>query len=435
MSELQNTDLSHRLALAAAEDTPSDVLQQLATDSALEVRQTVAGNPNTSIDTLVKLEAEFPDEIIANPIFNILLLENPGNRFVRLCLARSRFTPPEVLQQLSDIPDGEILRAIAQNVATPLPILEKLVYHTPNFVEEVEGMRPDPHAYTPLFSLVAKNPHTSVELINHLASLYCSNQFELAENPKTPVKFLKKYADYRNLDMHRALLQNPKIPVSVLEILAGEDNKEIRAVVKLHPYASQTAIDTCNFINGQPETPIYILEKLAGDRRSHVRCLVAQNPQTPVSALIKMVRELKPEIFYDVQRDYRWFLINNPNLPAECLEEVAKELFAEYFYSPRASFYDDRAVRSVFSAIARHPHVNAITLDYLRKLYFRKLANGRTLNVENDDNRFIANRRNIDRTTVELKNIHRDAAALSDNREYKRGEPEPERGDLDDIPF
>jgi hypothetical protein len=41
----------------------------------------VASNPNTPIEILEWLGEDFPEAVTGNPIFNILLLENPHNRF------------------------------------------------------------------------------------------------------------------------------------------------------------------------------------------------------------------------------------------------------------------------------------------------------------------------------------------------------------------
>jgi hypothetical protein len=358
MSELQNPDLSHRLVLAAAEDTPSEVLQQLATDSEKAVRQAVAGNPNTPIDTLLKLGAEFRDEITTNPIFSIQLLAEPESHFVRLSLARSSTTSEKVLAKLSKIPDEDILCAIAQNPATSATILESLVRNTPRLDDWDDS---DGSEYDRLFSFIAKNPKTPSELLLHLASLHLNIEITLAENPNTPLPLLEKFAGWRNIQMHKALARNPGLPSALLEILAGEDNRELRYAIKAHPHVSPTAIDICNFVEGKPEVPVYILEKLAGDRREQVRRLVAQHPQTPISIIIQLIQDPEPK--------NRVLLVTRLDLPADALAELTQQLVKDYSESfrrhPSSAYYD---YESAFFEIIEHPNLTAKSLEYLARL-------------------------------------------------------------------
>lgn len=61
-----------------AEDisTHPDILRQLAASS-IELARIVAKNPNTAVNDLILLGAYFPSELISNPVFLLLLLENP----------------------------------------------------------------------------------------------------------------------------------------------------------------------------------------------------------------------------------------------------------------------------------------------------------------------------------------------------------------------
>ena len=63
MSDYRKLDQDARKAIAATEETPAEVLEQLAQDKDPEVRRAVAGSPNTPPKTLLKLGKEFPEEI------------------------------------------------------------------------------------------------------------------------------------------------------------------------------------------------------------------------------------------------------------------------------------------------------------------------------------------------------------------------------------
>ena len=77
---------------AQHENTAPEILAKLANSQDKEILRHVASNPNTPVETLEKLGKKFPDEITANPIFELLLLENPESKFIQLSLARSSTT-------------------------------------------------------------------------------------------------------------------------------------------------------------------------------------------------------------------------------------------------------------------------------------------------------------------------------------------------------
>lgn len=260
MFDYQNADRETRLAIATDVSTSIDLLNQLAKDEDAEVHQAVASNPNTSQDVLLKLGKEFPEEIVNNPIFNILLLESPESHFYRLSLARSSTTPLETLTNLAQLPDEEILCAIALNPNTPVSILEQLVLHPPQIYDYDD---PDGTEFDRLFSCIANNPNTPESLLIQLAEHSGGVQYAIAQNPKTPVAILEKFANWRNFTMHKAIVKSPNAPTAVLEKLAGEQAEEIRNLIKAHPNASQMAIAIVEFMEDKPGTPIDLLTKFA----------------------------------------------------------------------------------------------------------------------------------------------------------------------------
>lgn len=71
-------DIERARQLAKDETTAPEILQELATSEDYLTRQSVAANPNTPTEILLKLGVEFPEELLNNPIFDLLLLENPN---------------------------------------------------------------------------------------------------------------------------------------------------------------------------------------------------------------------------------------------------------------------------------------------------------------------------------------------------------------------
>jgi hypothetical protein len=71
--------IQHQLAVELAVDstTAPDRLVELSHDQRTTVRVAVASNPNTPPDTLIQLAKQFPLQVAANPMFELMQLENP----------------------------------------------------------------------------------------------------------------------------------------------------------------------------------------------------------------------------------------------------------------------------------------------------------------------------------------------------------------------
>jgi hypothetical protein len=102
MFDYNSNNLEIKRKIAKAEDTPVEVLQKLSRDRDRSIRSLVAGNPNTPIEVLFELGKDFPEVITKNPIFKLLLLEDPDSYFVRLSLARSSTTESATLDKLAE---------------------------------------------------------------------------------------------------------------------------------------------------------------------------------------------------------------------------------------------------------------------------------------------------------------------------------------------
>jgi hypothetical protein len=58
--------------------TAPELLRELGNSSDVTTHQHVAANPNTPTEVLLKLGSKFPQQLLDNPIFSLLLLENPN---------------------------------------------------------------------------------------------------------------------------------------------------------------------------------------------------------------------------------------------------------------------------------------------------------------------------------------------------------------------
>jgi hypothetical protein len=168
---------------AQNENTAPEILAESAQNEDTLIRKYVASNPNTPVEALQNLGKEFPDEIITNPIFYLLFLENSASYFVRLSLARYSNTSEETLSKLADltqitIKEIDLIYAIAKHLNTPIITLEKLLDWHPNF------------------SVNDGSDFSYWRIPNNIAYL-------IANNPKTPSYLLKQIAYERSQYMSR----------------------------------------------------------------------------------------------------------------------------------------------------------------------------------------------------------------------------------------
>ncbi len=55
-----------------------ELLRELASCGDKTICKAVVSNPNTPTDVLLALGAKFPGQLLENPLFSLLLLENPN---------------------------------------------------------------------------------------------------------------------------------------------------------------------------------------------------------------------------------------------------------------------------------------------------------------------------------------------------------------------
>ncbi|MEH2242596.1 hypothetical protein [Nostoc sp.] len=117
--------------VAAEPSTYPELLRELALSPDQKTRQSVAGNPNTPPNVLLKLGAEFPSQLLDNPVFPLLLLENlnlvaeiplPSLRSI----LRQENVPVYILEQVADRADLEVQLGLVKNVQTPKEVLNRL---------------------------------------------------------------------------------------------------------------------------------------------------------------------------------------------------------------------------------------------------------------------------------------------------------------------
>ncbi|BAZ13362.1 hypothetical protein NIES4071_52010 [Calothrix sp. NIES-4071] len=317
-----NTSLANTLeqARVAAEDVSTDpeLLQELARSQDKATRRAVAANPNTPADTLLRLGAEFPMQLVENPVFSLLLLENP-NLVAEIPLPTLRSilkldnVPLFILEQAANKADVEVQLALANNIQTSKKVLERLTQSRDAQVAESARLHVNfagelTEGYEEKAREVIQG-NMSPAYRAESNSLYClAILAQICPIPKYIIEYLVQDSSYEYIC--RSLATSPATLPDVLRQLACHINPIIRYEVARNPRVpTDTKLQLmadCEEIHGlgsvrsalasNPDTPLTILESLAKENYSKVREKVAQNPNTPLSVIQELINDKNGEV-------------------------------------------------------------------------------------------------------------------------------------------
>ena len=329
------------------------------------MRVALAGNPNTPVELLLQLAAEFPREFLANPALPLLLLENPRLLEPLPSLAAQRLlaledTPHAIVRALASTPGttwrAHMARETAQfHVNAALDAPSESASEEANAASGAMGFTAD--LYHPLMELgwshLASLPHffsqpslallvtfpafweacagcpdlTLAQLRAHLAhdpvTRYDYDQASIAIHPAADTHLLASLAAYRELPVCRAVARNPQTPPALLAQLATNEEWEVRSAVAQHattpaPVLERLATDALSVVRsavaGSQITPPGVLAQLGRDPAADVRKAVAANPSTPRAAVMALLD--------DDDLPVREALMGNPRLPMSDLVRV-----------------------------------------------------------------------------------------------------------------
>jgi hypothetical protein len=262
------------IIVASNENAPAELLQELAVSEDEQIRQAVCSNPNTPTDILFKLGEEFPQELFDNPVFSLLLLENPNliediPESTLVSLLKSPSIPDSYLQWAIQSKRASILFAVVMNPKINKDDLQKLINNSQFYwwsqqisnitklhVNWSSEMRSGWEEAA--FSVVRKQQIFKDTIRNELLS-----EFSLWQMGVIPESFITAL----DPDTLLQIAQHPDTPGHILQTLL----KNRKTATKKFRIA----------IANNLSTPPCILEQLANDKNITVRQNAFLNPQMP----------------------------------------------------------------------------------------------------------------------------------------------------------
>ncbi|MEG4320446.1 MULTISPECIES: HEAT repeat domain-containing protein [unclassified Microcoleus] len=314
---------------------PANLLRELSVSSDATIRAHVAANPNTPTEVLLELGSEFPEQLLGNPIFSLLLLENPNLvEQIPLTTLRSilcvESVPGFFLEWAATHSDSKVQLAVATNSQTPKTVLEKLIQN-PNFLlveaspSYINWAGELVHS---LGSQITEALHLHVKLAGEMTQSWDEAAREIIQNITLQVS-QEQERGYALLELQKIGL----IPDFILKHLCATKHPS----GKVH-YCYQVLLDAAKSANTptsileqfaqeeklreaiawNPNTPFDVLKELATDDNHLVRINIALSPHTPIPILLQLAQDDDAE----VRARVAW----NFNTPEKVLEQLAGQL-------------------------------------------------------------------------------------------------------------
>lgn len=305
------------ILLAQDENTDPEILRELAQAPDREIRQLIAANPNAPSDVLLKLGVDFPAELLANPVFSLLYLENPA--FITEIplntlqnILRQENVPEYILEQAAEKADLETQLRLVANSQTSSKILQRLRESRHGEVVQATVLHVNLVGELTQKKYKQRSKEIIAQIINHKTSdTYLPDCYsigvlaQICPIPESILQYLINESGNNHLsELCEKMARSPATLANTLKYLANHPNSPIRVVVAQNR-----------------NTPKDILRKLASDRQDSmfprtVQSGVASNPNTPGEILESMVKK-------DIGVLIDFEIAKNPNTPITLLKQLA----------------------------------------------------------------------------------------------------------------
>ena len=294
-----------RIAVAKNPSTPADALDLLVNDSNWNVSSEVLSNPSMSKDTLLRLSSSkrlsglmlhnpnLPDKVLQHAVSDI---EQLGAYAAEGIIQNDR-TPIEVLEQFSKSPSLSIRAAVAKCDRTPKGVLTTLSMDNEYSVRIA----------------IAGNPNTPKGVLATMAHDADDNVcYALSNNPSTPARTLTNLVSSGRHywpDVNEAVAIHPNTPKTTLNNMA----KKYPTYVARNPNASSSTlsalfkggsanVDVRRALAENPSCPIEIKDQLLHDGSYEVRLALTQNSHIGPHRLEELAKDSNPHVRYAAEQ-------------------------------------------------------------------------------------------------------------------------------------
>jgi hypothetical protein len=158
--------------IAATPTTDPVILRKLSGSRDRLTRREIAGNPNTPTDVLWHLIRQYPYQVLENPLFLLIVLENPN--------------------WIMEIPETD-LHELLQQSSVPEAIVDAALQHHESCIRGVA------------IQAAANNPKTSLHRLEEITLNHDFLYADVLQNPKITEESLHRFATCNNDDIQEQL--------------------------------------------------------------------------------------------------------------------------------------------------------------------------------------------------------------------------------------
>lgn len=252
-----------------------DIIEALASSENWSLRQAVAWSPSTSDEVLSRLKKDDDEDVqFAASQERLLPVEwrflskwEKAERLVEQSVDES------ILRVLAQARAAEVRRAVALHEGTPQELLDRLAEDDDADVQS--GIR-------------------ERQLPDQWKTLEDDDRIAALNEPGVPESVLEILAGSGNWSIRQAVALSPSAPDSVLERLAGDEDSDVQSAVRERNLPKEwKALDEDEKVERLNEGAVdpSILEILAKSGRWTIRQAVAQNKGTPEATLQELLQD------------------------------------------------------------------------------------------------------------------------------------------------
>jgi hypothetical protein len=344
--------------LAANPETAPEILRELSQSDDRAIRQAVAGNPNAPIAVLWKLLVDFPHEIIANPSFLLVILENPNwilevPESSLIALLKQQNIPhifmAECRKHKSVLIRDAIVERIASNPKTTTEQLEEVTLTYDSNVmpsvhhSTIRAIIHHPHIQIASLKKIAShcNAITQFDLvcyclderyvlprhlqrqilldevlpiiIDHSADAYIVEALLL--NKSLPQRYIQQIlSKYPEVQIRRAKLAST--PTAVLTQIFKNQIAELQHLTSQPNSSTNYKIRLSQALIRNSQTPDYIIQQFADSPYKAVRAQVARQIALSPELFVKLAQDSCPRTILN--------LLANRKIKYDLLAELTK---------------------------------------------------------------------------------------------------------------
>jgi hypothetical protein len=284
-----------KLLLASLEETPVQILIDLATEPDLSIQQKIAINKAASLQALQRLE--------------------PFDRTVSWILASRRDLPPELFEQLLAMKDHDVDSLLSRNPHIPGSVCGELFWRychaagsSAGLIDRVRPLLARYDLPAPLLFTLAQDVRVEVRLV-------------VAKAVALPLEGVALLAADGEPEVRACIASRKDLPIAIIEKLATDNALNVLLMVATHKHA-----------------PMAIIQRLAFDKDPLVRAKSALSSALSLELMRRLAEDKVDSVRFELAKNHRLHrtvMLKLEQDPSAAVRQVLLETHAKALRRPK----------------------------------------------------------------------------------------------------